>query len=71
MAFDDMIADMEASKNVSPIVNELFIKRPKTRHFTLIFISQFYFKVSKDMKLNVTHYFIINISNKKELQQIA
>ena len=39
MAFDDMIADMEASKNVSPIVNELFIKRPKTRHFTYFYIT--------------------------------
>ena len=38
---------------------------------SLVFISQSYFKGSKTIRLNVTHYFIMKIPNKRELQQIA
>ena len=34
-------------------------------------MSQFYFKVPKTVRLNTTHYFIIEIPNKRELQEIA
>ena len=37
----------------------------------LVFISQSYFKVSKIVRLNTTHYFVIKIFNKRELQEIA
>ena len=37
---------------------------------SLVCISQYYFKVPKNLRLNVTHYFIIKIPNKRELQQI-
>ena len=37
----------------------------------MLFISQFLFKVPKTIRLNTTHYFIMKIPNKKELQQIA
>ena len=37
----------------------------------LVFITQSYFSVPKDVRLNLTHYFIMKINNKKELQNIA
>ena len=40
-------------------------------NISLAFISQSYFKVPKSIRLNVRHYFIMKISNNRELQQIA
>ena len=40
-------------------------------NISLIFITQSYFKVSKDIRLNSTHYLIMKIHNKRELQNIA
>ena len=37
----------------------------------LVFITQSYFSVPKDIRLNSTHYFIVKINNKRELQNIA
>ena len=37
----------------------------------LVFITQSYFKVPKDVRLNTSHFFIEKIPNKRELQQIA
>ena len=68
--FDDMTADMESNKKVSPKVTELFLKGRKL-NIWLFFISQSYFKVPKAIRLNATHYFIIKIPNERELQQIA
>ena len=45
-------------------------KRKKTQNFTF-FTSQSYFKLAKTIRLNATHYFIIKMSNKRELQQIT
>ena len=65
-----MIADMTHNKKLNSIVTELFIKRRKL-NMSLVFIMQSYFKVSKDVRLNTTHFFIMKIPNKRELQQIA
>ena len=35
----------------------------------LVFISQYYFKVPKDIRLNTTHYFILKMPNKKTLKR--
>ena len=70
VVFDDMIANMESNKNLSPIVSELFLRRRKLK-ISLAFISQSYFKVSKTIRLNATHYFIMKIPNRRKLQQIA
>ena len=70
IVFDDMIADMESNKKLSPIVNELFLRGTKL-DISLVFISQSYFKNPKTIRLNETHYFIVKIRNKRELQQIA
>ena len=67
---DDMMADMVSNKKSSPIVTELFLRGTKL-NISLVFISQSYFKVPKTIRLNATHYFIIKIPNKRELQQIA
>ena len=40
-------------------------------NISLVFISQSYFKVPKDVRNNSTHFFIMKIPNKRELQQIA
>ena len=68
--FDDMIADMINNNKLNPIVTELFIRGRKL-NVSIVFITQSYFKVPKDVRLNSTHFFIMKILNKRELQQIA
>ena len=70
IVFDDMIADMINDKKLNPIVTELFIRGRKL-NISIVFITQSYFKVPKDVRLNSTHFFIMKILNKRELQQIA
>ena len=70
IAFDDMIAEMINNKKLDSIVTELFI-RGKKLNISIFFITQSYFKVPKDVRLNSTHFFIMKISNKRELRQIA
>ena len=70
IVFDDMIADMIKNKRLNPIVTELFIRGRKL-NISIVFITQSYFKVPKDFRLNSTHFFIMKISNKREFQQIA
>ena len=57
-------------KKYNPIVTELFIKGRKL-NISLVFITKPYFSVSKNIRLNTTHYFIIKIPSKREIQQIA
>ena len=61
IVFDDMIADMINNKKLNSVVIERFY----------FFITQSYFKVPKDVRLNSTHFSIMKIPNKRELQQIA
>ena len=68
--FDDMIADMIHNKKLYSIVTELFIRGRKI-NISLIFVTQSYVKVPKDVRLNTSHFFIAKIPNKRELQQIA
>ena len=68
--FDDMITDMINNKKLNPIITELFI-RGRNLNISIVFITQSYFKVPKDVRLNSTHFFIMKIPNKGELQQIA
>ena len=68
--FDDIIADMLSNKKLNPIVTELFIRGRKL-NISIIFITQSYFSVPKNIRLNSTYYFIMKIPNKRELQQIA
>ena len=66
IVFDDMIADMINNKKLNSIVTDLFIRGRKL-NISLVFITQSYFKVPKDVRLNSTHFFIMKILNKKEL----
>ena len=70
IVFDDMIADMINNNKLNLIVTELFIRGRKL-NVSIVFITQSYFKVPKDVRLNSTHFFIMKIPNKRELQQIA
>ena len=68
--FNDMIADMINNKKLNPVVTELFIRGRKL-NISIVFITQSYFNVPKDVRLNSTHFFIMKIPNKRELQEIA
>ena len=57
IVFDDMIADMIHNKKLNSIVTELFIRGRKL-NISLVFITQSYFKVPKDVRLNTSHFFI-------------
>ena len=65
-----MIADMIQNKKLNSIVTELFIRGRKI-NISLVFNTQSYFKVPKDVRLNNTHFFIAKIPSKRELKQIA
>ena len=65
-----MIANMLSNKKLNPVVTELFIRGRKL-NISLVFITQSYFAEPKNIRLNFTHYFIMKIPNKRELQQIA
>ena len=68
--FDDMIADITKNRKIQAIIKKLFIRCRKL-NISLVFITQPWFSVPKDVKLNSTHYLIMKINNKTELQNIA
>ena len=70
MVFDDMIAKMLSNKKFDPIVTESFIRSRKL-NISLVFITESYFAVPKNIRLNSTHYFIMKIPNRRDLQQIS
>ena len=65
-----MISDSMTNKKFQAIIKEFFIRCRKL-NISLAFITQSYFSVPKDVRLNWTHYLIIKINNKIELQNIA
>ena len=69
IVFDDTIADMIHSKKLNSILTKLFIRGSKLN--ISLFITQSYFKVPKDVRLNTSHFFISKSPNKRELRQIA
>ena len=68
--FDSMIADIMTSKKFQAIMKELFI-RCRKQNISLVFVTQSYFSVPRDVRLNSTHYLIMKINNKRELENIA
>ena len=64
--FDDMIADIMTNNKFQVIIKELFIRSRKL-NISLIFITQSYFSVPKEVRLNSTLYLIMKIHNKREL----
>ena len=59
-----MIADILSNEKLNRIVTELFI-RGKKLNTSLVFITQSYFAVPKDIRLNSTHFFVMKIQNKR------
>ena len=57
-------------KKTTPIVTALFMRGRKL-NITLVFITQSYFGLLKNIRLNSTHYFLMKIQNKRELQKTA
>ena len=70
VVFDDMIVDMLSNKKRSLIVTELFIRGGKV-DISFVFITKPYFLVSKKVRLNPTHYCVMKIPNKRQLQQFV
>ena len=61
---------MLSNIKLNPIVTELFIRGRKL-NISIVFITQFYFAVSKNIRLNSTHYFITKIPNKREQKRAS
>ena len=68
--FEGMIADIMTNRKFQAIIKELFIECRKF-NISLVFITQSYFSVPKDVRLNSTHYLIMKINNKRELKNTA
>ena len=64
IVFGDMIADTMTNKNFPAIIKQSFIRSRKL-NISLVFITQSYFSVPKDVRLNSSHYLIIKIYNRK------
>ena len=70
IVFDDMIEDIRTNKEFQTITKELFIRRRKLNNL-LVFITQSYLSVPKDVRLNSAHYLIMKIINNRESQNIV
>ena len=66
IVFDDTIADIMTNTKFQAIIKELFVRCRKL-NISLVFIRQSYFSVTKDVRLNSTHYFIMKINSRREL----
>ena len=69
IVFDDLVADMLNNKKLDPIITELFIRGRQLNIFFLL--HNIILLLKKNIRLNSTHYFIMKIPNKRELQKIA
>ena len=65
-----MTADIMTNKKFQAIIKELFIRCRKL-NISLIFVTQNYYSVPKDVRLNSTHYLLMKIHYGRELQNIA
>ena len=70
IVFDDMISHVTSDKKAQQVLKDLFIRCRKL-NISLCFLTQSYFSVPKDLRLNCTHYVIFKLNNKKELQNVA
>ena len=70
IVFDDMISHVMSNKKAQQVLKELSIRCRKL-NISLGFLTQSYFSVPKDVRLNCTHYIIFKLNNKRELQNIA
>ena len=64
IVFDDMIVDIVSNKKFQIVIKELFIRCRKL-NISLVFITQSYFSVPKDVRLNSSHYLIMKVNKKR------
>ena len=65
-----MIADVMNNRKLNPIVTEFSITG-RQLNISIAFVTQSYFKLPKEIRINTTHFFIMKSPNKKELQEIG
>ena len=70
IVIDDMIGDIMSNKKIQAVIKDLFIRCRKL-NISLMFITRSYFSFPKNFRLNSTDCLIMNINNKRELQNIA
>ena len=70
IVFDDMISHVMSDKKAQQVLKELFIKCRKL-NIGLCFLTQSYFSVPKDVRLNCTHFIIFKLNSKRGLQNMA
>ena len=68
IVFYNMIADIIDNRRFQAIIKKFFIRCRKL-NISLVFITQFYFSVPKDVRLNSTHYLIMKINNRKKIKK--
>ena len=68
--FDNMISHVMSDKKAQQILKDLFIRCRKL-NISHCFLTQSYFSVPKDIRLNCTHYILVKLNNRRELQNIA
>ena len=67
--FDDMIADIMTNNKSQARIKELFIRCRKL-NMSLVFITQSYFSLPKEVRLNSAHYLIMKIHDKREIKKL-
>ena len=70
IVLDAMIADMIDNNKLNPVGTESFFRGRKL-NILIVFITQSYFKVPKDVRLNSTNFFIMKITDRRELQHFS
>ena len=70
IVFDDMISHVMSDKKAQQILKDLFIRCRKL-NILVCFLTQSYFSVPKDVRLNCTHYILFKLNNRRELQNSA
>ena len=70
IVLDGMIADMIDNNKLNPVGTESLFRSGKL-NILIVFITQSYFKVPKDVRLNSTNFFIMKITDRRELQHFS
>ena len=69
LVFDDIVGDMINNTKLNPIVTELCFRGRKL-NILITFITQLYFKVTKKVRLNTTHVFVIKVLIKQNFSKL-
>ena len=67
---DDMVSHIKSDKKAQKLLLNLFIQCRKL-NTSLCFLTQSYFSVPKNVRLNWTQYITFKLNNKRELRNIA